>query len=72
MEYVDSGASCYEERYRQLVLNTLTRRAESFSVVLQAKPARGEGVSQEVCGLLPADCASERHFAEDPARSFLR
>lgn len=39
MEYVDPGAEYYEERYRQRVLNNLTRRAESLGFVLQAKPA---------------------------------
>ena len=38
MEYVDPGAEYYEERYRQRVLNNLTRRAESLGFVLQAKP----------------------------------
>ncbi len=37
MEYVDPGAAYYEERYRQRVLNNLTRRAESLGYVLQAK-----------------------------------
>lgn len=39
MEYVDPGAEYYEERYRQRVLNNLTRRAESLGFVPQAKPA---------------------------------
>jgi hypothetical protein len=39
MKYVDPGAEYYEERYRQRVLNNLTRRAESLGYVLQAKPA---------------------------------
>jgi hypothetical protein len=39
MEYVDPGAEYYEERYRQRVLNNLTRRTESLGFVLQAKPA---------------------------------
>ena len=39
IEYVDPGAAYYEERYRQRVLNNLTRRAESLGYVLQAKPA---------------------------------
>ncbi|MCX4159629.1 transposase [Paraburkholderia aspalathi] len=38
MQYVDPGAAYYEERYRQRVLNNLTRRAESLGFVLQAKP----------------------------------
>jgi transposase len=37
MGYVDPGAAYYEERYRQRVLNNLTRRAESLGYVLQAK-----------------------------------
>jgi transposase len=39
MKYVDPGAEYYEERYRQRVLNNLTRRAESLGYVLQTKPA---------------------------------
>ena len=39
MEYVDPGAQYYEERYRQRVLNNLTRRAESLGYTLQAKAA---------------------------------
>lgn len=39
MQYVDPGAAYYEERYRQRVLNNLTRRAESPGYILQAKPA---------------------------------
>jgi len=47
MEYVDPGAAYYEERYRQRVLNNLTRRAESLGYTLQVKTAtpRAEGVS---------------------------
>ncbi|WP_408182715.1 IS110 family RNA-guided transposase [Paraburkholderia dipogonis] len=37
IEYVDPGATYYEERYRQRVLNNLTRRAESLGYVLQVK-----------------------------------
>lgn len=37
IEYVDPGAAYYEERYRQRVLNNLTRRAESLGYVLQEK-----------------------------------
>ncbi|KVG87706.1 hypothetical protein WJ36_30330 [Burkholderia ubonensis] len=36
-EYVDPGAAYYEERYRQRVLNNLTRRAKSLGYVLQEK-----------------------------------
>jgi transposase len=39
MEYVDPGAAYYEERYRQRVLNNLTRRAESLGYTLQVKTA---------------------------------
>jgi transposase len=39
MQYDDPGAQYYEERYRQRILNNLTRRAESLGYVLQAKQA---------------------------------
>ena len=39
MEYVDPGASYYEERYRQRLLSNLRRRAHSFGYVLQEVPA---------------------------------
>lgn len=39
MEYVDPGAAYYVERYRQRVLNNLTRRAESLGYVLQEEVA---------------------------------
>jgi transposase len=47
MEYVDPGAAYYEERYRQRVLNNLTRRAESLGYTLQVKTVapNPEGVS---------------------------
>jgi transposase len=35
MEYVDPGASYYEDRYRQRVLSNLQRRAKSLGYVLQ-------------------------------------
>lgn len=38
MEYVDPGASYYEERYRQRVLAGLRRRAEAFGMVLVENP----------------------------------
>ena len=46
MTYTDSGASYYEERYRQRVLTNLQRRAKAFGYVLQevATPEAG-GVS---------------------------
>ena len=48
MDYVDPGASYYEERYRQRVLSNLRRRAESFGFVLLENPVPeldAEGVS---------------------------
>jgi transposase len=45
MAYVDPGATYYEERYRQRVLNNLRRRAQSLGYVLQEKPAEIQGVS---------------------------
>jgi hypothetical protein len=41
MEYADPGDACYEERYRQRVLNDLTRRAESVGYVLRANQPHG-------------------------------
>jgi transposase len=43
--YVDPGATYYEERYRQRVLNNLIRRAESLGYSLQQKTAQAQGVS---------------------------
>ena len=46
MDYVDPGASAYEERYKARVINGLQRRARSFGFVLQpAPPASGMAVS---------------------------
>ena len=41
MEYVDPGASYYEERYRQRVVANLRRRAKSMGFVLQEAVAEG-------------------------------
>lgn len=41
MAYSDPGASYYEARYRQRVLNNLRRRAAAFGFVLQECPANG-------------------------------
>lgn len=38
MEYVDPGASYYEERYRERVLTNLRRRAEAFGFALVENP----------------------------------
>lgn len=45
MSYVDPGASYYEERYRQRVIQTLHRRAQHLGFTLIAQPAAGGGVS---------------------------
>jgi transposase len=45
MQYVDPGASYYEDRYRQRLVTNLRRRAESLGYVLQAVPATVVGVS---------------------------
>jgi len=45
MQYVDPGASYYEDRYRQRLLANLRRRAGSLGYVLQATPAEAGGVS---------------------------
>ena len=45
MAYVDPGATYYEERYRQRVLNNLRRCAQSLGYVLQEKPAEIQGAS---------------------------
>jgi transposase len=45
MQYVDPGASYYEERYRQRVLANLRRRAESLGYVLQVTSPAEVGVS---------------------------
>lgn len=42
-EYVDPGEAYYEERYRQRVIKSLTRRAEQMGYSIQ--PATTEGVS---------------------------
>lgn len=39
MDYVDPGASYYEARYRERVINNLHRRAKAFGFVLQAAPS---------------------------------
>jgi transposase len=39
IKYVDPGATYYEERYRERVLNNLVRRADSLGYVLHAKAA---------------------------------
>ena len=39
MTYVDSGASYYEERYRQRVIQNLHRRARDLGFTLVAGPA---------------------------------
>ena len=41
MEYVDPGASYYEQRYRQRVVANLRRRAKSMGLVLQEAVAEG-------------------------------
>jgi transposase len=38
MTYADPGASYYEQRYRERVINNLTRRARSLGFVLQEAP----------------------------------
>ena len=46
MEYVDPGASFYDTRYRQRVVENLHRRAKTFGFVLQPiEPASGGAVS---------------------------
>jgi transposase len=45
MTYADPGASYYEERYRQRVIQNLQRRAQHFGFTLVADPAAPEGVS---------------------------
>jgi transposase len=45
MAYVDPGASHYEERYRQRVIEHLQRRARHFGFALVAEPAVIGGVS---------------------------
>ena len=46
MEYVDPGASFYDTRYRQRVVENLHRRAKTFGYVLQPiEPASGGAVS---------------------------
>jgi transposase len=45
MAYVDPGATYYEERYRQRVLNNLIRRAASLGYSLQPKATQAQGVS---------------------------
>ncbi len=42
MAYEDPGASYYEQRYRQRVLDNLRRRAESLGYVLQEKPLEAQ------------------------------
>lgn len=45
MQYQDPGASYYEERYRQRVLDGLRRRASSLGYTLQQQAATVNGVS---------------------------
>lgn len=54
MQYQDPGASCYEERYRQRVLDGLRRRASSLGYTLQQQPMTVNGVSQESLGCAEA------------------
>jgi len=42
LAYADPGASYYEERYRQRVLDTLRRRARHLGFALVADPAAAE------------------------------
>ena len=39
MNYADPGATYYEERYRQRILENLRRRAQDLGYVLQESPA---------------------------------
>ena len=43
MEYVDPGASFYDTRYRQRVVENLHRRAKTFGFVLQPIEAASGG-----------------------------
>ena len=46
MEYVDPGASFYETRYRERVVDNLHRRAKAFGFVLHpAEPTPSVAVS---------------------------
>jgi transposase len=45
MTYVDPGASYYEKRYRQRVIQHLQRRARHFGFALVADPTAIGGVS---------------------------
>jgi hypothetical protein len=45
LTYADPGASHYEARYRQRVIDNLHRRARQFGFTLVASPAAGAGVS---------------------------
>jgi transposase len=45
MTYVDPGASYYEERYRQRVIQHLQRSARHFGFALLSDPAVSAGVS---------------------------
>jgi transposase len=45
MAYVDPGATYYEQRYRQRVLDNLIRRAASLGYSLQPKATQAQGVS---------------------------
>jgi transposase len=45
MAYKDPGASYYEQRYRQRVLDNLRRRAESLGYLLQEMPSDPARVS---------------------------
>ena len=44
MEYVDPGASFYDTRYRQRVVENLHRRAKTFGFVLQPSEPASVGV----------------------------
>ena len=39
LDYADPGATYYEERYRQRILENLRRRAQDLSYVLQERAA---------------------------------
>lgn len=45
LAYVDPGVSCYEERYRQRVLDGVRRRVQSLGYILQEAPVNPREVS---------------------------
>src|SRR5205807_1880165 len=49
MSYVDPGASYYEQRYRQRVIQHIQRRARHFGFTLVEDPTATAGVSEEAC-----------------------